>query len=62
MKVKDLMLKLYDDQKVNIHDYLFRLKNYFTGIADNIPLDVQELTIEQICIYNDILILKVSNS
>ena len=61
MKVKDIMVKCCDDQKIHIEDYLYWEKIYFNGKNEDIPLEVQNLTVEEIFVFNNFLILKVSN-
>lgn len=61
MLVKDIMVKCYDDQKFHIEDYLFSCKCYFNGKNEDIPLEVQNLTVEEIMTTGTVLILKVSN-
>ena len=61
MKVKDIMVKCYDNEHLHIEDYLFPCKQYFNGNNEDIPLEVQNLTVEEIIVNNNVLILKVSN-
>ena len=58
MTVSELLVKVVDYQKIHIEDSCFRYKMYFNGKAEDVPYDVSQMYVDEICVSDNVLIIK----